>query len=993
MLLVDADPRSARVFEVSLRNAGYSVTHVQSAVEAIEAIEVAIPDLVISDTRLAPSKGADAASALSDGYSLCRRLKDDPVWYAVPFIFLTSSASIEDKIRGLELGVEDFLTKPIYLREIITRIQLVLAKKQREGMEGRTSRASFTGLLSEMGLVDLLSTIDLGRKSGVLELEAPQGRGVVFFRDGRVVDARANKVVAANAVYRMLLWTDGRFEIRFGPCTANEVIEMSTQGLLMEGMRRIDEWQRMREQLPPLDLVFEVDVPEVLARIGEIPDEINPILRAFDGRRTLMEVVDESGIDDLEALATLTKLYFEGLIVAGKAPDGTASDARVAAVDDRKRDTLIGFDTDVESSIPSPPVDVAEDHLLLPASTPGDGVPVAASKDEGNTTVGALTSAPSSPVVPDGTGAAILPDPQSARTDSSVTTSQEPAVAKQRGKNRRSKREFADSSSPATNSSSPLATTSTAPVVDRDDSEEEESSAPAATSVAAATPAVEPAKPAASDTSGSQRALSDVASVSEKPAEVKAEAKSEPAVATAEAKSETAASAESSTASADAAKADEAKGEGGTVIQFPRAGRGAEDEKKAEEPKAEEKKPEPAPAVEAKKSEPPPAVEAKKADEKKADEKKADEKKPEKKADEKKADKKADEKKPEKKVDEKKVDEKKADEKKADKKPEGSKRERKDSHGDLGDEAKEFFSDKSYEVAYKKTHDTFEDLEPEVAADAPQNKKLMYATVALLVAIVGIVGGFAVYRKFFGVDDATLPTGSLLANNNSATTTSNTAQNAANSAGNSGSTTSGSTTTGAGEADASSATAANTTAPAAEDASTAATVVEDASSATAANTAVEQDSGVQSAANATAEQDSGVATASNTTAPPAVVDSGVAAAAPSGPAELLVAAQRSQNRGAATAATAYQAYLDAGGNDGAAIARFAFWLANRGDLGRAAEWSERATQLDANNQLAWYVLGASKMEGPRRDPAGARAAFRRCAQLPGRYASECRSAL
>jgi CheY-like chemotaxis protein len=968
VLLVDADPRSARVFEVSLRNAGYSVTHVQSAVEAIEAIEVAIPDLVISDTRLAPSKGADAASALSDGYSLCRRLKDDPVWYAVPFIFLTSSASIEDKIRGLELGVEDFLTKPIYLREIITRIQLVLAKKQREGMEGRTSRASFTGLLSEMGLVDLLSTIDLGRKSGVLELEAPQGRGVVFFRDGRVVDARANKVVAANAVYRMLLWTDGRFEIRFGPCTANEVIEMSTQGLLMEGMRRIDEWQRMREQLPPLDLVFEVDVPEVLARIGEIPDEINPILRAFDGRRTLMEVVDESGIDDLEALATLTKLYFEGLIVAGKAPDGTASDARVAAVEDRKRDTLIGFDTDVESSIPSPPVDVAEDHLLLPASTPGDGVPVAASNDEGNTTVGALTSAPSSPVVPDGTGAAILPDPQSARTDSSATTSQEPAVAKQRGKNRRSKREFADSSSPATNSSSPLATTSTAPVVDRDDSEEEESSVPAADSVAA-TPAVEPAKPAASDTSGSQRALSDVASSAEKAAEVKVEATSEAAVATTEAKSEPAAAAESSTANTDAAKADEAKGEGGTVIQFPRATRGADDEKKAEEPKAEEpkaedKKPEPAPAVEAKKSEPPPAVEAKKADAKKADEKKADAKKP--------------------------------DEKKADKKPEGAKRERKDSHGDLGDEAKEFFSDKSYEVAYKKTHDTFEDLEPEVAADAPQNKKLMYATVALLVAIVGIVGGFAVYRKFFGVDDATLPTtGSLLANNNSATTTGNTSQTTANSTGNSGSTGSGPSTTGAGEADASSATAANTTTTVEEDASSAATTtaVEDSGVQTAANTTAEQDSGAQTAANTTAVEDSGVATASNSTTTPAVVDSGVAPAAPSGPAELLVAAQRAQNRGAATAATAYQAYLDAGGNDGAAIARFAFWLANRGDLGRAAEWSDRATQLDANNQLAWYVLGASKMEGPRRDPAGARAAFRRCAQLPGRYASECRSAL
>jgi CheY-like chemotaxis protein len=947
-LLVDADPRSARVFEVSLRNAGYSVTHVLSAAEAIEAIEVAIPDLVISDTRLAPSKNGDQSLGLSDGYSLCRRLKDDPVWYAIPFIFLTSSASIEDKIRGLELGVEDFLTKPIYLREIITRIQLVLAKKQREGMEGRTSRASFTGLLSEMGLVDLLSTIDLGRKSGVLELEAPQGRGVVFFRDGRVVDARANKLSGANAIYRMLLWTDGRFEIRFGSCTANEVIEMSTQGLLMEGMRRIDEWQRMREQLPPLDSVFEVDVPEVLARIGEIPDEINPILRAFDGRRTLMEVVDESGIDDLEALATLTKLYFEGLIVTGKAPIGTTTDARVRAGDERKRDTLIGFDSDAGSSVPSPALDAADDHLLLPASTPGDGVaaPPSTTNIEGNTTSEAPSAAASSPVVPVGTGAAILPDPQSTRTGSSATTSQEPAVAKHRGKNRRSKREFADSTSTATKSSSPLATASTAPIIsDRNESDEaDESPAPAPTADATPPPA-EATKPSSSDSSGSQPALTEAASPSNADPSAKSEpvveAKSEPAVESKPPEPTTAAETEvvAERSRTDAAKTDEPKAEGGTVIQFPSKTRSAGDEKKADEPK-----PEP--------------VEPKKLDEKKADEKKADEKK---------------------------AEPKKSEPADGKKKSETGKRERKDSHGDLGDEARAFFSDNSYESAYKKTHDTFDDLEPEAHPDAPNNKKLMYATVGLLVAIVAIVGGLAVYRKYFGVEDATLPQQSLLTNNNSART--DNGNNGTNNSG-SGSSQSASSQSAGLHAEADTGVAAANTAAEDTGVDTAASATAEDAGATTAS-ATPEDAGAAVVSN-NATQDSGIAAANNT-ATPTVEDSGVTAA-PSGPADLLVAAQRAQNRGAGAATTAYQAYLDAGGNDGAAIARFAFWLANRGDLGRAAEWAERATQLAPDNQLAWYVLGASKMEGPRRDPAAAREAFRRCAQLPGRYSGECRSA-
>lgn len=1010
VLLVDADPRSARVFEVSLRNAGYSVTHVQSAAEAVEAIEVAIPDLVISDTRLAPSKVPEGATPLTDGYSLCRRLKDDPVWYAIPFIFLTSSASIEDKIRGLELGVEDFLTKPIYLREIITRIQLVLAKKQREGMEGRTSRASFTGLLSEMGLVDLLSTIDLGRKSGVLELESPVSRGLVFFRDGRVVDAKVNKIAGANAVYRMLLWTDGRFEIRFGPCNANEVIEMSTQGLLMEGMRRIDEWQRMREQLPPLESVFEVDVPEVLARIGEIPDEINPILRAFDGKRTLIEVVDESGIDDLEALATLTKLYFEGLIVPARTSSGTTSDTRVALPDDRRRDTLIGFETDVESSLPSlPPAAAQDDDVMLPASTPESGVNSPATHGEGAASNRALTDASPSPNVSDGTGTAILPAPPSAPPDRGTSTSQEPAVAKQRGKNRRSKREFADSSagkSTASTASSSVApaTASTAPVIDSEESDESDE-APAA--AAKATPSVAP--PA--EASGAQPAVTEDAKPSQPAPSATVEAAKAEAPAADAAKSDDgkieiaslmgAAKAEgdkkpepaSDAARADAPKAEENKTEGGTIIQFPRSARAEDakvDEKKADDAKVEEKKAEDA-----------------KADEKKADEKKADEKKPDaKKADEKKAD--------EKKADEKKADEKKADEKKSDrpadkkgdpkkdaKKPEG-KRERKDSHGDLGDEAKAFFSDNSYEVAYKRTHDTFEDLKPEAHPEATSNRKLMYATVGLLVLIVGIVGGLAIYKKFWGVEDAQLsPGGLLLANNPGGSTTTPNANGSGTGTGNTtGGSTAGTNAEDSGIAAANAATEDSGVAVAAAstDDAAVATTTEDASAVannttsaedaatTAANTAVE-DSGVAATAANTTVEDSGIAaTASNA----AVTDSGVAAA-PSGPAELLTAAQRAQGRGAAAAATAYQAYIDAGGNDGAAIARFAFWLANRGDLGRAGEWAERATQLDPNSQLGWYVLGAAKMEGPRRDAAAARAAFRRCASLPGRYAADCRA--
>ena len=84
----------------------------------------------------------------------------------------------------------------------------------------------------------------------------------------------------------------------------------------MEGMRRVDEWGRLCEQLPPLTTLFEIDHPELLDRLSEIPDELNGILRLFDGKRSLLQVVDESPFEDLSTLSTISKLYFEGLLIA-----------------------------------------------------------------------------------------------------------------------------------------------------------------------------------------------------------------------------------------------------------------------------------------------------------------------------------------------------------------------------------------------------------------------------------------------------------------------------------------------------------------------------------------------------------------------------------------------------------------------------------------------------------------------------------------------------
>ncbi|MBX3154583.1 MAG: DUF4388 domain-containing protein [Deltaproteobacteria bacterium] len=296
-----------RVLEVSLRKAGFTVTTAASVQDALDKLEVHAPDLIISETTFPDG----------DGFELRRRVRATPDWAEIPFIFLTAEAAIENKIRGLELGVDDYLTKPIYIKEIVTRINILLQKRQRVRFEERRDgRTRFAGRVADMPVVDVIQTIEISRKSGVIQFVGDRNRqAAIYFRDGRVIDAEAGALQGEDAVYRLLTWNEGEFEVVFRTVRRREVIQTSSQGLLMEGMRRLDEWSRLLEQLPALGHRFEVDVGELATRLGDVPDDNNPILRLIDGRRTLLEVIDASDVGDLECLQAISRLYFEELLI------------------------------------------------------------------------------------------------------------------------------------------------------------------------------------------------------------------------------------------------------------------------------------------------------------------------------------------------------------------------------------------------------------------------------------------------------------------------------------------------------------------------------------------------------------------------------------------------------------------------------------------------------------------------------------------------------
>jgi DNA-binding response OmpR family regulator len=117
VLVVDDDPLVARLVRLHLDRAGYRVRSAATGQQALDSAIDDLPDLVILDLMLPDL----------DGYDVCRQLRE---FSLVPVILLTAKGEQVDKLRGFELGADDYLTKPFAPQELLARVRAVLRRSQ-----------------------------------------------------------------------------------------------------------------------------------------------------------------------------------------------------------------------------------------------------------------------------------------------------------------------------------------------------------------------------------------------------------------------------------------------------------------------------------------------------------------------------------------------------------------------------------------------------------------------------------------------------------------------------------------------------------------------------------------------------------------------------------------------------------------------------------------------------------------------------------------------
>jgi hypothetical protein len=106
------------------------------------------------------------------------------------------------------------------------------------------------GSLAQMNVLDLLQSLDMGRKTCALTLTNSADRCQMFFSEGQIHHATygAGAITGDEAVYKVLSWTGGNFEIDFKGASQEQTTTQSTQGLLLEGLRLLDESSRDAEE-------------------------------------------------------------------------------------------------------------------------------------------------------------------------------------------------------------------------------------------------------------------------------------------------------------------------------------------------------------------------------------------------------------------------------------------------------------------------------------------------------------------------------------------------------------------------------------------------------------------------------------------------------------------------------------------------------------------------------------------------------------------------
>lgn len=351
ILVADSNSELLKELGQALQRAGFEVLLARDGSRALEHSILKTPDIVIIQYDC----------PLIDAQRFASILRSNPRTENTPLVVMSEPG--QPSLTGGSF-LEQQIIKPFLVSDVVALISSLGTKVDAAQTVNSSDRA-VTGELSQMGLVDLLQVFAMNKRSGKLSLTLPDSDGEISVVDGAVVDAAMGVQTGPKALYRLLSQEQGEFA--FSPVKPQVIgtISGSVESLVMEGLRQLDEWRRLQNELPPLDQPFE-RVPS-----RQTPDDIAPasaaVLEALARPHSIAELIDAVSFTDFEVGQAISHLIEAKLIqplVRDQRPEHQEPSAPVLA------DALIGQLRAYLAAQPAGSVSMRRPRVLVVADAP-----------------------------------------------------------------------------------------------------------------------------------------------------------------------------------------------------------------------------------------------------------------------------------------------------------------------------------------------------------------------------------------------------------------------------------------------------------------------------------------------------------------------------------------------------------------------------------------------------------------------------------------------
>jgi ActR/RegA family two-component response regulator len=330
LFVVDADPRSLETLTFGFEREGCKVTSTSDLKRASLIARTAAAEVAIVSLREPEQASLEVVSAL-------RGAAND-----LPVVVLGAPGWKADALRA---GAADFLTLPTYLRDVIGvgRLSALGSKAKTNatrqgGAKGPGAPAADEGelqtrLSEHYGLFFLLRAMASSERSGVLALTRGSRRAELRLHEGTVVSASVGAMQGLPALHHLLLWEEAAITLTRRAIPKRSQLHLSAQEILDECERFLRDFAHAARDLgAPRTLYVAAAEPTPEVR-GLQPSQVTPLLRLFDGRRVLADVIEESPFRIFDTVRMIRRLREGGILVMPPGEPGQ----------ERARDTRTGI--------------------------------------------------------------------------------------------------------------------------------------------------------------------------------------------------------------------------------------------------------------------------------------------------------------------------------------------------------------------------------------------------------------------------------------------------------------------------------------------------------------------------------------------------------------------------------------------------------------------------------------------------------------------------